>query len=184
MIILGIDPGSVNCGWGAVRTGSGNKLELIEYGVIRVRKAHEAIPARLKEIYTRICGIIERVGPDCAVFESTFYSHNAQSLMKLSHARAAAILAAAMNDIPVKEYSPKEVKKSVTGRGAAGKGQVDYMVRSMLGIDETPEFYDATDALAVAICYSVKRGSPAKNSGSWADYINKNSNRIIDPNKR
>ncbi|MFP4527371.1 MAG: crossover junction endodeoxyribonuclease RuvC [Candidatus Kapaibacterium sp.] len=183
MIILGIDPGSVNCGWGVISAADDGALRVVEYGVIRAKKADANMPGRLKEIYTRLGQVIHRNRPDCAVFESAFYSRNVQSLMKLSHARAAAVLATVMEDIAIEEYTPREVKKSVTGRGNAGKEQVDFMVRRMLGIKESPEFFDATDALAVAICYSIKRRSPKNSAGSWEDFLKKNSARIVDPNK-
>ena len=132
----------------------------------------------MREIYQRLIQVVERCKPDVAAFESTFYSKNAQSLLKLAHARASAMLAAAMNDIPIAEYSPKEVKKSVTGKGSASKEQVQYMVKTLLNIKETPEFYDVTDALAVAICHCMKSEIPTKKGGSWEEFIKKNPNRI------
>jgi crossover junction endodeoxyribonuclease RuvC len=175
--VLGIDPGSVICGYGVIEKNK-NSLYVVEYGVIKAKKASEELPNRLKEIYQRLLKVIERTKPDVAAFESTFYSKNAQSLLKLAHARASAILAAAMKDIPIAEYSPKEVKKSVTGKGSASKEQVQFMVKTLLNIKETPEFYDVTDALAVAICHSLKSEIPSNKSGTWEDFIKKNPNRV------
>ncbi len=179
MIILGIDPGSVVCGYGVVDMQGNNSFSLIEYGVIHAKKSTPEFYERLKEIYKKTDNIIKRTNPDCSAVESMFYAKNAQSLMKLSHARASAILAATMNDLPILEYSPKEVKKSVTGRGAASKEQVSFMVRKILNIKETPEFFDATDALAVAICHGLKSNMPQSKGSSWSDYVKNNPNKVL-----
>jgi crossover junction endodeoxyribonuclease RuvC len=182
MKILGIDPGSVVCGWGIIEKGSGGKIALIEYGVIKAKKITAVMPERLKEIYLRLYSVIERTQPDSAAFESMFFAKNAQSLIKLSQARSAAIIAAAMHNLPIFEYAPREVKKSVTGNGNASKTQVQFMVRSMLKIEETPEFFDATDALAVAICHSIRSSVPASSAKSWKDFIEQNPNRVAKGN--
>ncbi len=178
MRVLGIDPGSVICGYGVIES-AGNKISLVEYGVIRAKKLNEALPARLKEIYKRLNVVIERTQPDISAFESMFYSKNAQSLIKLSQARASAILSAAMHELDIIEYSPREVKKSITGNGNAGKQQVQFMVRTLLDINETPEFFDSTDALAVAICHVYKNKQPGSKSSSWAEFIKNNPERVI-----
>lgn len=178
MKILGVDPGSVICGYGVVESHSG-KFSVVEYGVVRVRKKSIELPVRLKEIYLRITEVIKRTCPDAAVFESLFFSKNVQSLVKLSHARAAAVLAAAMYDLPITEYSPREIKKSVTGNGNASKEQVQYMVKTLLKIDETPEFFDVTDALAAAVCHSFRANMPRKATNSWSDYIKQNPAKVI-----
>ena len=177
MIVLGIDPGSVICGYGVIEKKK-NSLHVIEYGVVKAKKAHEELPLRLKEIYQRLLKVIERTKPEAAAFETTFYSKNAQSLLKLEHARASAILAVTMNNTPVSEYSPREVKKSVTGKGSASKEQVQFMVKTLLNIKETPEFYDVTDALAVAICHCLKSDLPAKKAGNWEEFIKNNPGRV------
>lgn len=178
MLILGIDPGSVICGYGVIEFIAG-KLQLIEYGSIKVKKKNEEINQRIKEIFLRLRAVIERTKPEIAVFETVFYSKNAQSLMKLSYARAAAILAASLKDIMFAEFSPREIKKSVTGNGNAGKKQVQFMVRTLLKIQETPEFYDATDALAAAICYAFRNQTQPKTTKSWADYIKNNPEKVL-----
>ena len=179
MVILGIDPGSVVCGYG-VLLQSDKEISLIEYGVINAKKIQKAFHERLKEIFERLNSVIHRVKPDTAAFESLFYYKNAQSLIKLSHARAASILAAAVNNLPIAEYSAKEIKKAVTGRGNASKEQVQFMVRSTLNISETPEFFDATDALAAAICHAVRSISPVSSSNNWAEFIKNNPERVIN----
>jgi len=175
--VLGIDPGSVVCGYGVVEK-IGSKIVLVEYGVIEAKKMHENLSLRLKEIYERITKVIERSLPDEAALETTFYSKNAQSLIKLSHARAVALLAATMRELPVIEYSPKEIKKAVTGNGNASKQQVQFMVKSILNIEETHEFFDATDALAAAICHAQKAQDKTSRPKTWKDFITQNPDRI------
>jgi len=177
--IIGIDPGSIICGYGVV-DAEGNNISLVEYGVIKSGKAGKDLPVRLKEIYSRLASVIERTRPDVSAMESMFYHKNVQSLMKLSHARGAAMAALGMAELEVFEYSPKTVKKSVTGRGAAAKEQVAYMVLGMLGIKETPEFFDATDALAVAVCHSNQFRGGERKSQSWADYVKNNPDKVIE----
>lgn len=178
MITLGIDPGSVVCGYGAIKK-EGSSLFLVEYGVIEAKKIKNSFPERLGEIFERISNVIERTAPDCAVFESTFYSKNPQSLIKLSHARGAAMAATSLKQIPIDEFSPKEIKKAVTGNGAASKEQVQFMVKTLLSIKETPDFFDATDALAAAICGSLKSSLSSAKAKSWKDFIEKNPDRIV-----
>lgn len=178
MLILGIDPGSVICGYGVIEYLSG-RFSLVEYGSIKVKKKNEELVQRLKEIFLRLSAVIERTKPDIAVFETVFYSKNAQSLMKLSYARASAILATILKEIQFAEFSPREIKKSVTGNGNAGKKQVQFMVRTLLKIQETPDFYDATDALATAICYALRYQTQSKTTKSWADYVKNNPEKVV-----
>lgn len=178
MIILGIDPGSVLCGYGVIEKEKSH-IRLIEYGVIEAKKKYNDFNQRLSEIYSRICQVIERTNPDAAAFESIFFAKNPQSLIKLSHARASAIVSVVNHNIPIAEYSAREVKKAVTGRGAAGKEQVQFMVRTLLAIEETPQFYDATDALAVAICHSVRYNASSGNSSNWAEFVKNHPELIV-----
>ncbi|MBL7999518.1 MAG: crossover junction endodeoxyribonuclease RuvC, partial [Candidatus Kapabacteria bacterium] len=117
MRILGIDPGSIICGYGVIEKEQNGKLILVEYGVVEAKKQFPELPRRLEAIYSRITSVIERTLPDEAAIEQVFYAKNAQSLMKLSHARGVAMLAATMKQIPIAEYSALEVKRSVTGNG-------------------------------------------------------------------
>lgn len=175
--ILGIDPGSIITGYGVIDY-NGNKMSLVEYGVISAAKKEETFPMRLKHIFERLGQLIDRTNPDECALETVFFGKNVQSLMKLSHARAVAMLAATMREIPVKEYSPREVKKSVTGLGNSSKEQVQYMVRKLLYISEMHDFLDATDALSVAICHSIKKNNPVAESGTWENFIKNNPHRI------
>lgn len=178
MRILGIDPGSVICGYGVIEL-SGSKIILVEYGIIKAKKKEEEFPLRLKEIFNRLTSVIERHLPDETALESVFFSKNPQSLMKLSHARAVAMLASTMREIPVQEYSPREVKKAVTGNGNASKQQVEFMVKSLLKIKESQDFFDATDALAVALCHAYRWKLNAAPIKSWKDFATRNPDKIV-----
>jgi crossover junction endodeoxyribonuclease RuvC len=108
------------------------------------------------------------------------YAQNAQAMLKLGRAQAAAMLAALNRGIPVTEYTPKEVKKAVTGNGNAKKEQVSYMVRTILSLDAADTLtLDTTDALAVSICHAHRGGSGEKSRfGSWAQYVKANPDRV------
>ncbi len=149
-LVLGIDPGSIATGYGVVEARC-NALVHVESGVIRTDRSG-GFNARLDTIYQGILGVIQRLGPDVSAVEGVFHARNAQSALKLGHARAAAILAAVHGGTEVREYSPLEVKKSVVGYGRAEKGQVQKMVSLLLGLGREPS-QDAADALAVAICH-------------------------------
>jgi crossover junction endodeoxyribonuclease RuvC len=176
--ILGVDPGSIFCGYGVIEK-TGQKLSVVEYGVIRAKKKHDDLNYRLKEIINRLTEVIIRTEPDESAFETMFFAKNVQSLIKLSHARAVAVLSAVLKDIPIHEYSPREVKKSVTGRGSAGKEQVQFMIQNLLQIQETPELFDVSDALAVAVCHSLKRDLPITSSNNWKEFLKNHPERIV-----
>ena len=148
------------------------------------------MPLRLKRIYDRLSDIIGRFHPDEFAIETAFYGKNAQSALKIGHARGVSILAAVNSEIPTAEYSPREVKKAVTGNGAASKQQVQFMVQKQLHLRETPHYFDASDALAVALCHSFRRikgnrtlQPPRKNdlksSGNWTEYVKAHPDRIV-----
>lgn len=181
MRILGIDPGSVLLGYGAIES-RGNSLQLIEYGVVKAKLIEEEYYKRLNEIFLHVGKIIDRVKPEVMSFETMFYHKNAQSLIKLAQARAAAILAAVERKLEIIEYTPREVKKSVSGKGTASKQQVQYMIRTILKIEEKPEFFDATDALAIALCHYYKQGKTGSSNNkvsSWSDFIERNPERVV-----
>jgi crossover junction endodeoxyribonuclease RuvC len=152
MRVLGIDTGSRITGYGVIET-DGADCVFVDCGVIQVNVA-DALALRLRAIHRRVVEIIQELKPDEAAFEGVFYSANVQSALKLGHARGVCIHAAAAADLPVYEYSPAEVKSAVTGYGRAEKLQVQQMVRALLKLVEGPDSYDASDALAVAICHA------------------------------
>jgi crossover junction endodeoxyribonuclease RuvC len=152
MRVLGVDTGSRITGYGVIEV-DGADCVFVECGTIRVNAA-DALSLRLKAIHLRMVEIIQALRPDEAVFESVFHSANVQSALKLGHARGVCIHAAAAADLPVYEYSPAEVKIAVTGYGRAEKPQVQQMVCALLKLSESPDSYDASDALAVALCHA------------------------------
>jgi len=178
MIFMGIDPGSVICGYGVIEKTGKDTFKVLEYGVVEARKRYESMPQRLGMIYEHLIQVIDRTLPDEISLEATFYAKNAQSLIKLSHARGVAMLAGNQRSVPVIEYSAKEVKRAVTGNGNASKEQVGFMVKSLLHIDDDNTFFDSTDALAVALCHGMKRSTPKQSAKSWSQFIHENPNRI------
>ena len=157
MRVLGIDCGSRITGYGVVDT-AGSECCLVRCGAIRF-KSSDPMAVRLKQAYNGIVDIIRELQPEVAAFENIFYATNVQSAFKLGYIRGVSMFAAAEANLPVFEYSPLEVKSAVTGYGRAEKLQVQQMVRSLLKLHEVPQPYDASDALAVAICHVNTNGS-------------------------
>lgn len=151
MRILGIDPGTRHLGWGIVRA-EGTRLSCEGYGIVHTN-TEWALADRLVQIDEALRGVLEAHGPGEAAVESLFYAKDPQAASKLGHARGVVLLVLAKAGIPIHEYEPARVKKSVSGRGRADKKQVAMMVRALLGMRETPGV-DATDALAVAITHA------------------------------
>ncbi|MFN4111032.1 MAG: crossover junction endodeoxyribonuclease RuvC, partial [Ignavibacteria bacterium] len=130
MIILGIDPGTLKTGYGIIELTNG-RVKLLSSGVIENNRI-KSLPLRLKFIYDEITRLIEEFLPDELSIESAFYGKNVQSALKIGHARGVSILAAVNKQIPAYEYTPREIKKSIVGNGAASKQQVSYMVHQLL----------------------------------------------------
>ena len=152
MRVLGIDTGSRITGYGVIDI-DGADCVYVECAIIRVL-ASAPLSVRLKTIHEGVAGVIEKLRPDEPAFESVFHSANIQSALKLGHARGVCIHAAAVADLPVYEYSPAEVKSAVTGYGRAEKPQVQQMVRALLKITDHFDSFDASDALALALCHA------------------------------
>ncbi|NUN13173.1 MAG: crossover junction endodeoxyribonuclease RuvC [Myxococcales bacterium] len=148
--VVGIDPGSRLLGWGVVES-HGSRLRHIDNGVI-VPPVDADLPSRLLYLHQGVVQVITDYQPNCAAVEDVFLAKNAQSALKLGQARGVALLAAAVFRLPVFEYAPTSIKRSVVGNGRADKHQVQQMVRALLGLAETAQ-EDASDALAVAICH-------------------------------
>lgn len=154
MIILGIDPGSIACGYGIVQV---NKRKIIAAGCDTIKPgANAPLPERLTTIYQEINKVIEEYQPSVAAVESIFHGKNIKSAFVLGHARGVLLLALAEHNIPIYEYAPREIKRSVVGNGNASKQQINYMVQQILSIDLSDASHDATDALAVALCHFNK----------------------------
>jgi crossover junction endodeoxyribonuclease RuvC len=154
VIVLGIDPGSRCCGYGLVRETSG-QLSLLDTGTIRPA-LDTPLSTRLGYIFAAIVDLIETHQPDVASVEDAFFARNAASALKLGQARGAVLTACAYRDIPVHNYTPTMVKKTIVGAGRAEKSQVAFMVAQLLGCNKAwPK--DASDALAIAICHLNQR---------------------------
>lgn len=151
MRIIGIDPGTLCCGYGIVEEED-SRLFYITSGGIKL-SSKIPIPKRLKNIYEGLEEIIEKHHPDGMAIENLFFAKNVQAALKLGQAKGVAILAAVKRGIPVFEYTPLEVKQSVVGYGSAEKRQVQHMVKAILGLKTIPHPPDLADALALAICH-------------------------------
>ncbi|HLE57338.1 MAG TPA: crossover junction endodeoxyribonuclease RuvC [Rhodothermia bacterium] len=175
MIVLGIDPGSRVTGYGVIEVSNGVQ-SVRDYGVIKPSgKGHAQ---KLAQIHAGIVRIMEQTPPDVCAIEMPVYAQNAQSMLKLGRAQAAAMLAVLNRQIPVVEYTPKAVKKSVTGNGNATKSQVWYMVKKLLEIDEDRGL-DAADALAVGLCHAHRLEAGEKGAAkSWAAFVRDNPGRV------
>ena len=147
--IIGIDPGSQKMGWGVLEEKSG-VLRLVDCGIIRPKS--KEFSERLGEIFVELQAVLRKHQPVEAAVENVFTCKNALSALKLGQARGIAVGACASLGIPVKDYEPTLVKKSLTGNGRAEKVQVSFMVGRILGVKETWG-EDAGDALAVGICH-------------------------------
>lgn len=156
-IVMGIDPGSRITGYGIISV-LGNRCRCIEYGAIRCHSRGPGTPfaQRLKTIYHELRSVLGRHPPDVVAVESVFHAVNARSALQLGHARGVVLLAAAELEVPLFEYSPREVKKSISVSGRATKGEIQTMVRILLKLKEYPRPNDAADALAVALCHAFK----------------------------
>jgi len=154
LIILGVDPGSIACGYGLLHT---QKRKIIAAGCdVIAPKATAPLSERLKFIYQKFNETLEQYQPDVAAIETIFHGKNIKSAFVLGHARGVLILALAQHNIPTYEYAPREIKSAIVGNGNASKQQVQYMVQQMLDIDLSSATHDATDALAIALCHFNK----------------------------
>lgn len=179
-VIIGIDPGTNVMGYGILGV-NGKKPHLVAMGVIKLSKFDDHY-MRLRRIFERVSGLVRQYLPDEMAIEAPFFGKNVQSMLKLGRAQGVAMAAALNRDIPITEYEPRKIKMAITGNGAASKEQVAEMLRRILDIakDDMPEFLDATDALAAALCHFYESGKPvvAKGAKSWAEFIAQNPGRV------
>ena len=155
MRVIGIDCGTEVTGFGVVESdaaGRQRRLVMRAMGAIRLVKS-KTTAERLEQVFTALSAELERWKPDAVAIEEVFYSVNAKSALKLGQVRGVALLAAAMQGLPVAEYAPLKIKSSVVGYGLASKEQVQFMVARLLELAQVPQPADAADALAVAICH-------------------------------
>jgi crossover junction endodeoxyribonuclease RuvC len=154
--IIGIDPGLRNTGWGVIES-EGSRLIYVADGAVH-SDADLSLAERLLQIHEQLISVLKEFTPDEAAVEETFVNVDARATLKLGQARGAVMLAPAMLKIPVSEYAPNQIKKSVVGAGHAEKAQVKHMVKVLLP-KAVMKTADSTDALAIAICHAHHRGS-------------------------
>lgn len=185
-IILGIDPGTAVMGYGLVKQ-TGSKLELISLGVVKMANLDDHA-LKLQRIFEKTISLIDNYHPDCLAIEAPFYGKNIQVMLKLGRAQGVAMAAALSRNVTITEYAPRKIKQSITGNGNATKEQVAAMLQNLLKFQETPEFLDATDGLAVAVCHSFQkistgRGNKISYSG-WEAFVKENNQRVASPLKK
>ena len=152
MKILGIDPGLVCTGFGVIES-SNNNLKVVDFGIIKA-DPKDSLSQRLKTIYDDVKEIVEMYKPSIMSIEEVFCGKNVKSALLLGHARAVPMVLSANYNMPVYEFSSRRIKQSITGNGNATKEQVQFMVKNILLMDSLPQPLDASDALAIAICYN------------------------------
>ena len=179
-IILGIDPGTTIMGFGLIKVVN-KKMEFVQLNELILSK-YDNHYQKLRVIFERTIELIDTHNPDEIAIEAPFFGKNVQSMLKLGRAQGVAIAAAMHYNTPVTEYAPKKVKQSITGNGNADKDMVWKMLERVLNVKEKPKHYDATDALAVALCHWHQINRPVISTGkglkSWDDFIQKNPARL------
>lgn len=179
-LILGIDPGTTVMGHALLQC-NGSNLKLLSMDAIKLATVKN-IYERLELIHNTIDGLIKQYHPNVFAIEAPFFGKNVQSMLKLGRAQGVAIAAAIANGLEVTEYAPKKIKQSITGNGNADKMQVWKMLKTILHLSDKPKFFDASDALAVALCHHYQLSSPlfksSKNLKGWEDFIKANPNRL------
>lgn len=163
MRVLGIDPGLMCTGYGCVERVHRSSA-VVEAGTIRPDPAAD-LESRLQALHSGIAHVLEELGPQAAIVEEIYskYDHPRTAIL-MGHARGVILLAAAEHSVPVVSYAATRVKKALTGRGGATKGQVQYMVARLLSLPEPPSPPDVSDALALALCHLSLCGSPITNA--------------------
>ena len=186
-IILGIDPGTVIMGYSLLST-RGNSLQMLEMNVVKLNGKKDMFE-RLGTINQIIQDLIDKYKPDEMAIEAPFFGKNVQSMLKLGRAQGIAIAVAMSNNINVAEYAPRKIKQSITGNGNSNKEQVWKMLNNIIVMSHTLEYYDASDALAVAVCHHFniqgvqlksieKKTGKAKKASTWDAFIKDNPGRI------
>ncbi len=178
-IILGIDPGTAVLGYGLIKE-TGSRIELINLGIIKLSHLDDH-HLKLQRIFEKLIVLIDQYHPDCMAIEEPFYGKNIQVMLKLGRAQGVAMAAALSKNLPICEYTPRKIKQSITGNGNSGKEQVAAMLKQLLNFKETPEFLDATDGLAVAVCHSFQKITSAGNKKSysgWEAFAKDNLKRV------
>lgn len=175
-------------GYGIIAVNA-QEVTILKMDVLKLSK-HKDHYERLQLIHACVNEIITQYKPVACAIEAPFFGKNVQSMLKLGRAQGVAIATAMQMGLSVTEYSPKKVKQSITGNGNADKEQVWQMLQHILRFDEKPEYLDATDALAVAVCHHFQESSPTakvaptktaaakKKASSWEQFLSQNPGRI------
>ena len=177
MIILGVDPGTNYTGFGIINADK-NTFTRVVNGIIKL-PANKSLTEKLEIIYDELNKLIKKYNPDEFAIETAFYGKNVQSAMKIGYARGVSLLAAIHNKVPTSEYSPREIKKSVVGNGAASKEQVSFMIKSLLELKKEKMKFDESDALAIALCHAFRVKNVSKKSKDWKSFVDANPDRIV-----
>lgn len=179
-IILGIDPGTLLMGFGIIEVSS-RDVSLVTMDVLKL-SSHKDAYERLQIIHKKVRELVSQHAPVALAIEAPFFGKNIQSMLKLGRAQGVAIAAAMQAGVPVTEYSPRKIKQSITGNGNADKLQVLKMLQRILSFDEHPKYFDATDALAVAVCHHFQgngiTNTSSKKINGWKEFLVKNPGRI------
>lgn len=156
-----------------------NSISLITMGVLKLG-GYDNHALKLKKIFERTLGIIEEYKPDELAIEAPFFGKNVQSMLKLGRAQGVAMAACLYKDVPIFEYSPKKIKQSITGNGNATKEQVAAMLMNIVKYKDPPEYLDATDGLAAAVCHYFQGSSVKKNTSysGWKAFLQDNPDRL------
>lgn len=180
---MGIDPGTSIMGYGLVKEVK-KKVEMINLGIVKLDHLDDH-PLKLQRIFEKTIALIDQYHPDCLAIEAPFYGKNIQVMLKLGRAQGVAMAAALSRNIPIFEYAPRKIKQSITGNGNATKEQVSAMLQTLLKFTEVPQFLDATDGLAVAVCHSFQRlGASGENKSysGWDAFVKDNEKRLTVTN--
>lgn len=190
MIIIGIDPGTIRMGYAIIECTNHKPRKVLSIGYVDISNVKEH-PEKLKVIFEEIQNLIHCFHPDEMAIEAPFYGKNVQSMLKLGRAQGVAMSVAFSNQVAVTEYSPKKIKLSITGNGNASKEQVAAGLKNIIDFEYSGKNYDATDAMAAAICHCFQKNSPVQQfkktvstskqakKSSWKSFIEKNPDRKI-----
>jgi crossover junction endodeoxyribonuclease RuvC len=179
--ILGIDPGTNVLGFAVIDAGKGG-IRVVEMGVVTFGHVGDDHTVKLRYIFEQVQDLIRLHRPSEMAIEAPFFGRNVQSMLKLGRAQGVAIAAGMVNQLAITEYMPKKIKQAITGNGNASKEQVAGMLQNILKTTFNEKYFDATDALAAAVCHWFQSASPAaaaqKSHSGWAGFLKNNPGRV------
>jgi crossover junction endodeoxyribonuclease RuvC len=178
--ILGIDPGTNVLGF-AIIDANKQKINVLEIGVVTFRHVGDEQTTKLRYIFEQVQDLIRQYKPEEMAIEAPFFGKNVQSMLKLGRAQGVAIAAGMVNNVPTTEYFPKKIKQAVTGNGNASKEQVAGMLENILHTTFSEKYFDATDALAAAVCHwyqSSRTVAGQKSYSGWKSFLQNNPGKV------